>query len=58
MTVGSLSNLRDDLGWLDGAGIGLWVREFTRDGFVGTWSPWGIVRGGPGYFCAYHVPGM
>jgi len=55
MVVGTLSNLRDDTGWLDGAGIVMYVRRIDEAGFRGTWQEWGIVRAGRGYFCATRV---
>ena len=52
LTVGALSNLRAETGWLDGPGIGLWVHDLDDQGFTGRWSEWGILKDGSGYFCA------
>jgi hypothetical protein len=56
LVIGSLSNMRDGLEGLDGAGIGLWVRSADNHKLVGDWSEWGIVRGGRGYFCLVPTP--
>jgi hypothetical protein len=55
LVIGSLTNRRDDEGWLDGPGIGLWVRSTRDHDFFGTWSEFGIIRGGEGHFCARYV---
>lgn len=56
ITIGTLSNLRDDLRtgvrWKDGPGIALFVHCLTPTEFYGTWGAWGIVVDGSGYFCA------
>jgi hypothetical protein len=56
LVIGTLSNMRDGLISGDGEGIGLWVRAFDENAFVGDWSEWGIVRGGRGYFCLVPAP--
>ena len=55
LVIGSLENRRDDEGWEDGPGIGLWLRTASGKDFSGTWSRFGIVSGGEGYFCAQFV---
>lgn len=50
--IGTLSNLRDGYGWLDGSGIQLRVTAADADRLHGSWDAWGIVTGGAGYFCA------
>ena len=52
--IGTLSNVRGPENWLvlDGPGIGLVVRQISRDEFAGTWRPWGNVLAGEGFFCA------
>jgi hypothetical protein len=55
LVIGSLTNRRDDEGWLDGPGIALLVRSTNGQAFFGTWSEWGIIRGGQGHFCTRHV---
>jgi hypothetical protein len=52
LVIGSLTNRRDDEGWEDGPGIGLWVRATKDRDFSGPWSQFGIVPGGQGHFCA------
>ena len=52
LLIGTLSNLRDQVGWEDGPGIALWVRQIDTGGFSGTWGKWGILVGGRGYSCA------
>ena len=52
LLIGTLDNRRDEEGWLDGPGIGLWVRKITDSTFSGTWGNWGILAGGAGTFCA------
>jgi hypothetical protein len=52
LVIGSLMNRRDDEGWEDGPGIGLWVRATNERDFSGNWREAGIVRGGQGHFCA------
>lgn len=54
--IGTLSNMRDDRNWLDGAGIGLHVRQISTDRFSGVWSGWGIVPSREGFFCAVRTP--
>ena len=55
LTIGTLANLRDVEGAVDGPGIVMWVRSVTETGFRGTWEPWGAHSGGQGYFCATKV---
>jgi hypothetical protein len=55
ITVGALSNLRDEPGWVDGGGVVMSINRFTPAGFAGTWGPWGRVRTGGGYFCTARV---
>ena len=55
LVIGSLSNRRDDEGWMDGPGIGLWVRSTTGSDFSGDWYEFGIIRGGQGHFCARYL---
>jgi hypothetical protein len=55
LLIGTLANRRDEAGWLDGPGIGLWVRAINPQGFAGTWGEWGIVSGGRGTFCAQAI---
>jgi hypothetical protein len=56
LTVGTLSNLRNDLRtgmvWVDGPGIALFVTCLTPTEFSGTWTNWGILENGTGYFYA------
>jgi hypothetical protein len=52
LLIGTLTNRRADIGWMDGPGIALAVRQVDSSGFRGTWQEWGIVMGGRGYFCA------
>jgi hypothetical protein len=56
LTIGALSNLRDDLRtgvvWLDDPGVALFVHCLTPTEFSGTWGAWGILTDGSGYFCA------
>lgn len=52
LTIGTLSNIRDDGIRLDGSGIGLWVTESGPNSFFGEWRGWGVVEGGAGYFCS------
>ena len=53
LTVAALVNLRNEHGWEDGCGIGLWVRQMDGKSFSGDWKAWGIVHAGSGHFCAY-----
>lgn len=55
--IGTLGNMRDDRNWLDGAGIGLQVRQISPEQFSGTWSGWGIVPSRQGFFCASRTSG-
>jgi len=55
LVVSTLSNLRDETGWVDGGGIGLWVRDVSDADFRGTWDNWGLLAGSEGYFCATYV---
>ena len=55
LLIGTLTNRRADRGWHDGAGIELAPRRFGER-TVGTWSEWGIVRGGRGFFCLERKP--
>ena len=55
LVIGSLTNRRDEEGWADGPGIGLWVRATKDRDFSGTWSEFGIIRGGQGHFCAHYL---
>ena len=55
LTVGSLSNLRSEAGWLDGPGIGLWIHEVSERDFSGRWDRWGILSDGEGYFCMRRI---
>ena len=52
LLLGTISNRRDAMGGLDGAGIGMWVRQVTTSGFRGTFEPWGIVIDDRGHYCA------
>ena len=52
LLIGTLTNRRADIGWLDGPGIALAVRQVDSSGFRGTWQEWGIIMGGRGDFCA------
>jgi len=54
LAVGTLANSRDTGPGLDGMGIGLDVKRINSEGLFGTWGPFGIVKTGRGYFCAYH----
>lgn len=54
LAVGTLANARDTGGDFDGMGIGLDVKKINSRGLFGTWGPFGIVKTGRGYFCAYH----
>ncbi|HUQ48940.1 MAG TPA: hypothetical protein VM053_11970 [Gemmatimonadaceae bacterium] len=54
LAIGTLANSRDTGGGLDGMGIGLDVKRINSKGLFGTWGPFGIVKTGRGYFCAYH----
>jgi len=53
LLIGTLGNRRDEEGWLDGPGIGLWARSIADSAFSGTWDNWGILSGGSGTFCAH-----
>jgi len=52
LLVGTVGNARDGLIGLDGAGIGMWVKEIGQTGFKGTFEPWGIVVEDKGHYCA------
>jgi hypothetical protein len=56
LAIGSVGNNRATGGGLDGMGIGLFVKRITRQGFFGTWGPYGIIKTGSGYFCAFRNP--
>jgi hypothetical protein len=55
--ISTLGNIRDGRVWLDGAGIGLHVRQVSHDQFSGIWSGWGSVRSRQGFFCAARTSG-
>jgi hypothetical protein len=55
--ISTLGNMRDSRHWLDGAGIGLHVRQVSRDQVSGIWSGWGIVPSRQGFFCAARTSG-
>jgi hypothetical protein len=55
LLIGTLSNTRRGPEWVDGEGIGLWVRHLDTERFSGTWSAWGILQNGAGHFCAMAV---
>lgn len=52
----TVSNRRDDVMILDGAGLGMWVRQADPDGFRGFFEPWGIIVDDKGHYCARRVP--
>lgn len=52
LTVGTLSNLRDNHDLLDGAGIALTVTRISADTVSGVWDGWGILSSRTGFFCA------
>jgi hypothetical protein len=56
LLLGTVGNRRDDVMILDGAGLGMWVREATADEFKGIFEPWGIIVDDRGHFCARRVP--
>jgi hypothetical protein len=56
LLIGTVGNRRDDAMILDGAGLGMWVRQVGPDGFKGFFEPWGIVVDDKGHYCARRVP--
>lgn len=56
LLIGTVGNRRDDAMMLDGAGLGMWVRQAEPDEFRGFFKPWGIVVDDEGYYCARRVP--
>ena len=56
LLLGTVGNRRDDVVVLDGAGLGMWVRQADSGGFRGFFKPWGIVVDDRGHFCARRMP--
>ncbi len=56
LLIGTVSNRRDDAMVLDGAGIGMWVRQADSNQFRGFFEPWGIVVDDKGHYCAQRIP--
>lgn len=56
LLIGTVGNRRDGVGVLDGAGIGMWIRDANTSGFTGTFEPWGIAIDDKGHYCAQRVP--
>ena len=50
LVLGTLSNMRDGAGRLDGCGIGLFAQSIGRNCIRGAWAEWGIVADGRGRF--------
>lgn len=55
LLIGTVSNRRDGIVDLDGAGLGMFVRHADAGEFRGVFQPWGIVVDDRGYFCARRV---
>ena len=56
LLLDTVANRRDNVTILDGAGLGMWIREATPNGFRGDFGPWGIVQEDRGHYCAQRVP--
>jgi hypothetical protein len=50
--IGTLTNLRTGSLYLDGCGIGLFIKTWTGTCFEGVWDQWGIATAGTGTFSA------
>jgi hypothetical protein len=55
LLVGTLSNLRDDDGWLDGSGFGMWITRLDARAFEGNWDRFGRQVDGSGTFRAVRI---
>jgi hypothetical protein len=55
LLIETVGNRRDGVGVLDGAGIGLCIKDANESGFTGTFEPWGIVVDDRGHYCAERV---
>jgi len=55
LLVGTVGNRRDDVVVLDGAGLGMWVRQADSNQFRGFFEPWGIVVDDKGHYCAQRI---
>ena len=55
LLIGTGGNRRDGVHVLDGAGIGMWIRDANESGFTGTFEPWGVVVDDKGHYCAQRI---
>jgi hypothetical protein len=55
LLIETVGNRRDGIDVLDGAGIGMWIRDANESGFTGTFQPWGLVIDDRGHYCAQRV---